>query len=349
MVWISVSSLLRRRCCRAPPRLLQVFCDDVLRSYEARFGGSGGGHGVVYERAAPTTPARVAGELLLAVVGGLAFLVLRAALGWVGIWEPLCGGLGGRACDVLLGATVYTACRVRLASLAAASFFLGSVRGYMATVYDARRLELVRARTLPFAVQAGDFQNYFRPRCMQLLELRSIASGRRLVLVHVHANALGGDAARRAQVGEALSLGAAAAAPGAGGGGADVLVLGDCNAEESDGTVTQAPGYGFTDAWAAHGGGGNGATWSPRNPLTHSLLLAAEHRCDYIFARLGPGRQLLSCRVVMDTAPFTSDHFGVLVHVGDDDDVSRAAAAAVVVPAAQARCAEQLVVVDTLL
>jgi endonuclease/exonuclease/phosphatase family metal-dependent hydrolase len=107
-------------------------------------------------------------------------------------------------------------------------------------------------------------------------------------------------------------------------GGFPPLLVGDFNAEPdadeirflTGGHPLEGRSVYFHDAWRVAGGGGDGVTWSNRNPYARTAL-EPERRIDYVFSGY-PTPQGLglveSCRVVCDEPEdgvWPSDHFGV--------------------------------------
>jgi endonuclease/exonuclease/phosphatase family metal-dependent hydrolase len=102
------------------------------------------------------------------------------------------------------------------------------------------------------------------------------------------------------------------------------ILVGDFNAEpDSDeirfltgGHLLGGRSVYFHDAWRVVGGGGDGVTWSNRNPYAR-VALEPDRRIDYVFSGypLASGLGLVErCRVVCDDevdGVFPSDHFGV--------------------------------------
>ncbi len=102
------------------------------------------------------------------------------------------------------------------------------------------------------------------------------------------------------------------------------VLVGDFNAEPDSAEIRYVAGLQsldgrsvhFRDAWRHAGPGGDGRTWSRRNPYTHRWH-EPERRIDYVF--VGPPRAdgvglVERCRVVCDAPEegvWPSDHFGV--------------------------------------
>lgn len=210
---------------------------------------------------------------------------------------------------LLLCALSYACTRAALRRTALLTFLLGTVHGALATAYRPDVVRVQSTRVVSFREQRGDPLNAFRPRAMQITELRVIASGARLTVIHVHVNAMGAPKWRAAQVAEAT-----AGATDAARSGADVVLCGDLNAPEREVAAMRLEVAGLTDAYVARTQDGSGATWDARNPLTAGFVRDADARCDYVFVSLRRAR-LASCQTVMDTPPYTSDHFGVRVEL----------------------------------
>lgn len=103
------------------------------------------------------------------------------------------------------------------------------------------------------------------------------------------------------------------------------ILLGDFNAEPDSAEVRYVTGRQsresrsvcFLDAWERAGTGGDGITWSNRNPWAR-LECEPDRRIDYVFVGLPHPRdgrgELIECRVVCDTerdGVWPSDHLGV--------------------------------------
>lgn len=107
-------------------------------------------------------------------------------------------------------------------------------------------------------------------------------------------------------------------------GGFPPVLVGDMNAEpDSDeirfltgGHAIDGKSVYFHDAWRVAGAGGDGTTWSNRNPYARTAF-EPERRIDYVFSGYPTARGLghvERCRVVCDDAQdgvWPSDHFGV--------------------------------------
>ena len=136
----------------------------------------------------------------------------------------------------------------------------------------------------------------------------------RLIIINIHANALGDDSFRATQLNEVALL-----AAGFDDGSTSIIVAGDFNASPSSTSVRQLATMGLRDAAGVGGVGvGDDYTWDSRNPLTLGYMRHEDHRCDYVYHR-GQG-EIIDCRVVMNTPPYTSDHFGVLVCMKGGED-----------------------------
>jgi endonuclease/exonuclease/phosphatase family metal-dependent hydrolase len=127
-----------------------------------------------------------------------------------------------------------------------------------------------------------------------------------------------------------------------------VILCGDMNADPTTPSMLRVLGEGrFIDAYEASGPGTRGGdpvglTWSKRNPLANSVMLEPDGRIDHILYRPAPPAQVPSAsrrgsigsialsvagpspraydgglvavetRIILNEAPFTSDHFGYL-------------------------------------
>jgi endonuclease/exonuclease/phosphatase family metal-dependent hydrolase len=230
----------------------------------------------------------------------------------------------------------------------AVHFLTGRVHGGLALLLRRSALAVRATATRNFAHQSGDALNWLRPRAFQVClvevlpppgeaqkEQQQQQPPRLLLIVHTHANLGHGEAGERcraAQLRELLDASSPSAVQalleGAGLGAlADpaavpVVCLGDFNAEFSSPSLqgSLAAG-GFEDACA----GARAPTWDNANPLTNGVLLEPDARVDLVLfrrARAGEGGdaapprlalQPLSEALVMNEAPYCSDHFGVLV------------------------------------
>ena len=115
-------------------------------------------------------------------------------------------------------------------------------------------------------------------------------------------------------------------------GGFPPLLVGDFNAEpDSDeirfltgGHAVDGKTVYFHDAWRVAGAGGDGITWSNRNPWARSAL-EPDRRIDYVFSGYPTPRGLgllERCRVVCDDAQggvWPSDHFGVYAELRSEE------------------------------
>lgn len=117
------------------------------------------------------------------------------------------------------------------------------------------------------------------------------------------------------------------------------VIAGDFNAEPDSDEVRFLTGLHavegrsvyFHDAWRVAGRGGDGITWSNRNPWARAAL-EPDRRIDYVFAGY-PTRQGLGlveqCRVVCDDEErgvWPSDHFGVYAELRTEPLPDRARA-----------------------
>ena len=234
---------------------------------------AGGGSGAC----TPSLDGVPAGELLLAAPAAVA--AAAGAPYWAAIF-------------------LYVVIRAGLRKTAAVTFFLGSVTGAIATLYRRDSLSLAASRTSLFNIQQGDPLNFFRPRGFQVLEFTRGGDAPRLVVVHLHANALGGAAHRAAQIQEAAAVAGGVDAA------SDVILCGDFNCEPGE-----LPGL-------KDGGAHAGPTWCDRNPLSAGFLRLQDARCDAVLYRLArPDAATVGCAVVLEGPPPTSDHYGVMLEI----------------------------------
>jgi endonuclease/exonuclease/phosphatase family metal-dependent hydrolase len=123
------------------------------------------------------------------------------------------------------------------------------------------------------------------------------------------------------------------------------ILVGDFNAEPGSDEIRYVTGRAsregrsvcFLDAWERAGAGGDGITWSNRNPYARTEC-EPERRIDYVFVGLPRQREgrgeVLDCRVVCHEprgGVWPSDHFGVYAELRTQP-IPKAAAAG---PAAQ--------------
>ncbi len=294
--------------------LQEIYCDSVLRAYRERFGAEYA-FVVEYERRAAGVIAAevavlVAALILFGALKGLMYVLLQL-LRFEQAGGKDASSLGWNAATF---GVLWIILRVALRDTALVTFFNGSVKGFMATMYRMNQCALGHATTTFFNDQQGDIENVFRPRAFQIARLSHLASGQVLTLVHVHTNALGPTSVRRAQVAEAINatkqLSSATVRPD----GVTIL-LGDFNdAEDSDTVRCCSADFGFVDSGVKHGSG-DMHTWVRANPLSQGFMRTSDRRCDYIFL-LDRNKTLRNVRtrlVFNDLADPISDHYGVLM------------------------------------
>ena len=224
------------------------------------------------------------------------------------------------------------------------NFLSGSGHGGLAIAYRRSLFRPLGCWAHSFNEQRGDFLNYWRPRAFQVLLLEptttSLGGGRHAVaIVNLHLNHAGCDRTYRMQ--QLAQVVAFAEGPevraAARGLPISVIVCGDTNAVEHEPSMRKmiAPadfgGHGYSDAFLCAGSGERN-TWQARNPLTHGYLVDPDGRLDYIFFKgpltpsSAPGAvasgvsekgsvptvRPRACRLQFASAPFISDHFGVL-------------------------------------
>jgi endonuclease/exonuclease/phosphatase family metal-dependent hydrolase len=114
-------------------------------------------------------------------------------------------------------------------------------------------------------------------------------------------------------------------------GGFPPILVGDFNAEPDSSEIRYVTGLQslegrsvhFRDAWREAGDGGDGVTWSNRNPYAVPWL-EPDRRIDYVFVgrpRADGVGSVESCRVVCDDEQdgvWPSDHFGVYAELRTD-------------------------------
>ncbi|KAL1522379.1 hypothetical protein AB1Y20_017370 [Prymnesium parvum] len=185
--------------------------------------------------------------------------------------------------------------------------------------------------------QQGDLMNLFRPRGVLWQQLELKCDGSLLWVGNTHADALssGLEASdvrsstsqpslhRCAQLSELFSvaehLGSESASRGQRHyGSARVLVAGDFNTTRELDEIKVAAKFGFGDAWISVNGEMPCFSWDGvRNPLVASGFQtdgAETIQCtfDYVFTHKKAAMRPTSAKLVFDSPPFMSDHFGVL-------------------------------------
>jgi endonuclease/exonuclease/phosphatase family metal-dependent hydrolase len=204
-----------------------------------------------------------------------------------------------------------------------AAFLTSSTSAGLALFVDRARFTVLLSETRAFAHQRGDLLNILKPRGFQRVVLESVAGKALLVVIHAHTN-LGSDAHRSRQIEElAAASGAEALADvlaRAGRAGAaapadvPVLILGDLNASFQGCVAAVVEAAGFCDAFVAAGGDVDALSWDSRNPLTKGLAPDPDGRLDHVLWRAGAARVAPgSARLMLNEAPYVSDHFGVRV------------------------------------
>lgn len=300
--------------------LQEVYSDEVREAYKAHFAKT---HALEVVMTNPPRLARVLAEVIVWVTTFSVFLIFYAAT-CLSSSEEMGYGLA-----VLLLFAFNALCRTVLRESALIGFLTGRTAGGLAILYNRSTLRLSRTRTVYLKEQRGDLMNRLRPRCIQVADFTRIRvypitprgppvprAPDRLVIINMHANALGDDSFRASQLNEVSLL-----AAGFDDGTSDVVVAGDFNAGPTSPSVRQLSACGLRDA-ASSTGAGDDYTWDARNTLTLGYMRHEDHRSDYVYHR-GSGT-ILDCRVVMNMPPYTSDHFGVLVRMTasrDDDGV----------------------------
>jgi endonuclease/exonuclease/phosphatase (EEP) superfamily protein YafD len=174
-----------------------------------------------------------------------------------------------------------------------------------------------------YALQSdGDGINAFRPRGFLLLPLLispntaaargdNASTPRQILLATSHTNAgpnLKDDAGRKVQALQVLErVRKTAAALSI----EDVVLVGDFNAQSHTPSVLSVAEAGYQDAWVSSGPSSPGFTWDNKNPICAAgYRRIPDERVDYIWSK-GQHVRAAQCKLAMNHAPYTSDHFGV--------------------------------------
>lgn len=214
-----------------------------------------------------------------------------------------------------------------------AAFLTSSTTAGLGLLVDRARFNVLMNETRAFAHQRGDMLNILKPRGYQRVVLECADGKGLLVVIHAHTN-LGSDEHRSRQVEELAAASDASAVAEllsrAGRAGAvapedvPVLIIGDLNATFQGCVAAVVEAAGFCDAFVAAGGDVDAFSWDSRNPLTKGLAPDPDGRLDHVLWRAGAARVApVSAKLMLDEAPFVSDHFGVRVEfcsVSDDAD-----------------------------
>jgi len=307
----------------------QMYCDSVLDAYRTRFHERyefAVEHG---RRAAGIVAAEVvvllAALTVLAIVKGLVVVITLLSdssdTSNASANESTPANHHGGSAEALFqwscGVTIWDAAvlgllwailRLLLRKAALVSFFNGSVKGFMVTMYRKDKLIPTHSpATVVFAEQRGDIENPFRPRAYQVVRLLHTATQQALSVVHLHTNALGSTALRKAQVAETARL--AKSLPGI------IVLLGDFNdAPHSEAVRCCSVEHDFVDT-ALEYGHGNMDTWVRANPMTVGYMRVPDFRCDYIFL-FNHSEALRNAKtnvVLNNRSVLTSDHYGMLL------------------------------------
>jgi len=159
---------------------------------------------------------------------------------------------------------------------------------------------------IPFRSQKGDLLNVFRKRGFLVVTLDHMASNHVLKLLNVHTNSGADDGSRLLQTQQITSTLSQ-----------DttryhcILCSGDFNAQPTTPSVQQIVRQAsFLDVWHQINPQCNGYTWDNQNTLARTgYRKIPDERVDFIFVK---GEiEIQGCEVVLNKAPFLSDHFGV--------------------------------------
>ena len=293
--------------------LQEVYSDEVRESYRTHFLKT---HSLDAVLTRPPLLSRILAETLYWVATILTFGVFFVAISM----SRSDGEEMGYIMLLMLFGAFHVTCRIALRESSLLGFLTGRTAGALAILYNRSTLRLSRTRTVYLKEQRGDFMNRLRPRCIQVSDFTRIRTSpvtprgppvpyapSRVIIINVHANALGDDSFRASQLNEVALL-----AAGLDDGSTEIFVCGDFNADPTMLSIRQLVTYGLRDATTL-AGTGDDYTWDSRNPLTMGYMRHADRRLDYVY-HLGKG-MILDCRVVMNMPPYTSDHFGVLVRM----------------------------------
>mmetsp|Transcript_48 Transcript_48/g.132 ORF Transcript_48/g.132 Transcript_48/m.132 type:complete len:358 (-) Transcript_48:334-1407(-) len=156
-------------------------------------------------------------------------------------------------------------------------------------------------------LQVGDWLNTFMPRGLMIVDVEINGVPLRIANTHLNqASDVEGCRFRLRQARQLLKeLPDDCPIP--------LVLVGDFNVGSESGEVRLLCTKGnMRDAWNV-AGVGDGNTWCARNTLTDTWYArgAPDCRIDYVFTR--GNVKVESCEVALDSPPFTSDHFGVLV------------------------------------
>ena len=287
--------------------LQEVADSSLITAYEM---GLGGEYASVWSAAVPGWRARVGAEAMFLAAAATFALLLYVMLAVI----PGSAHISESPGPAIATLAVYGFARRELPHTALGTFLLGDVAGCLVTLYRVRKFSLEVFETVRLRNQEGDFMNMYRPRCVQFVALKARARDVRYVLTHVHVNALGATEARGPQLAECAAYAVATEDLAS-----TVVMLGDFNApRDAPELAALHSTYHLVDTLAERGAAfRDRPTWTAANPLTRGWMRHPDHRPDHILVRKTAIDGGASSRVVLDTAPHTSDHFGVLLTLED--------------------------------
>jgi endonuclease/exonuclease/phosphatase family metal-dependent hydrolase len=260
-----------------------------------------------------------------------ATIIFSVMFGWrslielLGCFEELGLNFAGIIDNVVphLLISLTTATAHRFISRATIGDFLTGCLSCSQLILYKRSLKLLEARQILFAEQGGDFMNWWRPRGF-IFALFELSNGAIVGVLNAHTNALPctkvteacpiSDSHRITQMHEMCKFAKQEATKR----NCTILIAGDMNALPEFEEVLVMEKEGFHNAFTDANPKSKCVTWSQYNPLANVFQVGAEDYClDYIFYRPAKQDQVINlrCDVVLNSAPYVSDHFGLLASV----------------------------------
>ena len=261
--------------------LQEIYCENVLKFYQHAFSND---YHIIYDKRIIYTN-QIVGECCILLICYLVYLPIMYLFTILNLQSTL----------IIQLSSLYIA-RKYLLSCALFSFLLGNVKGFMITLIK-KHIKVIQSETIAFNHQNNDFQNLFRQRCYQRINLE--IAGNRISLYNLHLNSIGKTNSKYAQFNQIVD-------DIKNSNFTDLIICGDFNSE------LNTFRHKFTDS-AIQVGNSFEHTWTDKNPLSMGFLREDNSRVDGILYQFKSPIYLTRYLIEMNQSPFVSDHFGVSV------------------------------------
>lgn len=280
--------------------LQEIFCSNVLNAYIQAFQKD---YQVIYETNTVYSN-KILGETCILLFACLLLIFFKLLIPVSNIITD----------QLAIRSIYFYKIRKYLSTCAMFSFILGNIKGFMITLIKRNKdltkseIQVLNSRTIQFYHQSNDFQNLFRKRCYQVLELewKFIRTGKviPITLYHLHLNSIGNPVSKYAQFNQVIeSIKKSPERRQSD----NLIICGDFN---SDLNTFKTEQYEFLQDSAILFKNQNDHTWSDQNPLSKGFLREENSRVDGILYSFKDFQQV-SYQTIMNSSPYTSDHFGI--------------------------------------